>query len=138
MITKLFRLFFKIFRPSPKALLSWEPKSNNDFRRRVGFIDRRDPKKPRTKADDENIRAQREALFARIQTVTERTPVDQRVKCWPHEDAVEFRAEFDGRAWRNPPPIIERARAWTSSDFRDFDSEARVTSPWGPREGGAE
>ena len=109
----------------PKVLPPWEPQAESDFRKRVGFIDRRPPGAPRTEFGDEMVRAQREALWDRVFVTTHDVPPDRRIKLQPHGNAMEYRARWDGRAWEPPPPVIDRAESWGFGVRPEADFELR-------------
>jgi hypothetical protein len=109
---RLISWFLALFAPKPKQIPPWEPKGATDFRKRIGFIDRRPADEPRTKLGDEIVKAQREALFERIMATTDPVHPDRRIKRQLHGNAMEFRARWDGRAWEPQPPMFDRAESW--------------------------
>lgn len=124
-ILSLFSMFSKMFRFlgfGPGTLGSWEPESEKPYRVRLGFIDTR-KEEDRTRFSDELVRSKRELLFERIRDTTNGVPVDLCIRPQAHRGAMEFRARWDGRGWRNPPPVVDRAEIWTEGVTPDADFE---------------
>lgn len=95
---------------------SWEPTSKSVFRQKVGFIYCAGNAVGVVLANE-----QREHLWARIKATTEKQSPDQRIKLWPHGDALEFRCRWTGRGWEPAPPMFDRAEVWTEGVLPDSD-----------------